>query len=89
MLKHIACSWLYTYTALTQRFKFVFLVPMWLVRGHSMADIICDDLRLIPIRCKKEILDLSHNQVLFFLDSYEELHLENDECEDITGEGQQ
>lgn len=76
MLKHLAESWLDENSTLAQRFKFVFLIPMRLIRFSSLMEIICMDLKLIP-RCTitrlEQAIELHSHNTLFLLDSYEEV----------------
>ena len=63
--------------AVLQAYDFVFLIPLRLVQSHSIVDIICLDCQLLPKDTfgdsLSRILAMKSEQVLFLLDSYEEL----------------
>lgn len=83
LLRHVARLWLQKSEAMRQ-YKLVFLVPMRLIKSYSLIDIICNDLKLIPVRCKDKLqqsLNLKSNNVLFLLDDYEELSPRNEEID--------
>ena len=74
-LQNIALSWL-NGLAVLQSYDFVFLIPLRLVQSHSIVDIICQDCQLLPKDfgvSLSRILATKSKQVLFLLDSYEEL----------------
>ena len=75
VLRHIARSWLEGTSQLVERFDYVFLIPLRLVRCHTMIDVICQDLGLLPQEYKDTLVKIlaNSNRVLFLLDSYEEL----------------
>ena len=63
--------------AVLQSYDFVFLIPLLLVQSHSIVDIICLDCQLLPKETFGDSLSRTlarkSKQVLFLLDSYEEL----------------
>lgn len=76
MLQYLTESWLDEKSSLAQRFKFVFLIPMRLIRGYSLLDIICRDLQLIPsssMTTLEQAIELHAHSTLFLLNSYEEV----------------
>ena len=76
-LQNIALWWLDGQMAVLQAYDFVFLIPLRLVQSHSIVDIICLDCQLLPKKVFEDslsrILAMKSGQVLFLLDSYEEL----------------
>ena len=76
-LLYIALWWLNGHTAVLQAYDFVFLIPLRLVQSHSIVDIICLDCQLLPKQTFGDSLSrtlaMKSEQVLFLLDSYEEL----------------
>lgn len=91
MLRHLALSWFNNGTAIWgQRFTFLFLILMRLVRSHSLLDIICTDLKLIPLSCMDRLeqsLDLNPSRILFLLDSYEERYFPTEVIERLCKGG--
>ena len=89
VLRHIARSWLEGTSQLGERFNYVFLIPLRLVRSHTLIDVICQDLQLLS-QDYKDILGkilATSNRVLFLLDSYEELAFDVDDINRlITGD---
>ena len=87
LLRHIANSWLQTEEV---PYDFVFHVPLGKSRCHSISEIICQDLQLLPVQCidsLSEMLCLSSKHILFLLDSYEELRHKTKALEKlITGD---
>ena len=62
--------------AVLRAYDFVFLIPLRLVQSHSIVDIICLDCQLLPKEFGDSLsrtLATKSKQVLFLLDSYEEL----------------
>ena len=62
--------------AVLRAYDFVFLIPLRLVQSHSIIDIICQDCQLLPKEFGDSLsrtLATKSKQVLFLLDSYEEL----------------
>ena len=75
VLRHMARSWLEGTSQLVKRFDYVLLIPLRLARSHTLTDVICQDLQLLPQDYKNtlgKILSTS-DRVCFLLDSYEEL----------------
>ena len=75
-LHNIASWWLERRVAVLQSYKFLFLIPLRLVQSHSIIDIICEDCQLLPAELGESLsrlLVMNQNQVLFLLDSYEEV----------------
>ena len=76
-LQNIALWWLDGQMAALQSYDFVFLIPLRLVQSHSITDIICLDCQLLPKKTFGDSLSrtlaMKSEQVLFLLDSYEEL----------------
>ena len=76
-LQNIASWWLDGQMAALQSYDFVFLIPLRLVQSHSIIDIICLDCQLLPKKTFGDTLSrtlaMKSEQVLFLLDSYEEL----------------
>ena len=76
-LQNIALWWLDGQMAVLQAYNFVFLIPLRLVQSHSIVDIICLDCQLLPKETFGDSLSrtlaMKSVQVLFLLDSYEEL----------------
>ena len=75
-LQNIALRWLDGQMAVLQSYEFVFLIPLRLVQSHSIIDIISLDCQLLPKEFRdslSRILAMKSEQVLFLLDSYEEL----------------
>ena len=83
VLRHIARSWLEGSSPLVDRFDYVFLIPLRLARSHTMRDVICRDLGLLPQDYKDTLGKIlaTSNRVLVLLDSYEELQFD---IEDIN-----
>ena len=81
VLCHIARSWLDGNPRLAERFAYVFLIPLRLVRGHILIDVICQDLGLLPQDYRDTLGRIlkTPNRVLFLLDSYEELSYDIDD----------
>lgn len=76
LCRQIAHLWAEGDQQIGQRFQYVIPIPMRLARSHSLLDIICKDVKLIPDSCKDRLqqeLELNSANVLFVLDSYEEL----------------
>ena len=74
-LQNIALWWL-NGLAVLQSYELVFLIPLRLVQSHSIVDIICLDCQLLPKDFGDSLsrtLATKSKQVLFLLDSYEEL----------------
>ena len=76
-LQNIALWWLDGQMAVLQSYDFVFLIPLRLVQSHSIVDIICLDCQLLPKETSGDSLSrtlaMKSKQLLFLLDSYEEL----------------
>ena len=76
-LQNIALWWLDGQMAVLRDYDLVFLIPLRLVQSHSIVDIICLDCQLLPKEtfgdCLSRTLAKKPEQVLFLLDSYEEL----------------
>ena len=75
-LQNIAVWWLDGQMAVLQEYDFVFLIPLRLVQSHSIVDIICLDCQLLSKEFGDSLsrtLAKKSEQVLFLLDSYEEL----------------
>ena len=75
-LQNIALWWLDGQTAELQAYDFVFLIPLRLVQSHRIIDIICLDCQLLPKEFADSLsrtLAMKSEQILFLLDSYEEL----------------
>ena len=75
-LQNIALWWLDRQMAVPQAYDFVFLIPLRLVQSHSIIDIICLDCQLLPKEFRDNLsmtLAMKSKQILFLLDSYEEL----------------
>ena len=76
-LQNIALWWLDGHMAVLQAYDFVFLIPLRLVQSHSIVDIICLDCQLLSKETFGDSLSrtlaMKSQQVLFLLDSYEEL----------------
>ena len=76
-LQNIALWWLDGRMTVLQAYDFVFLIPLRLVQSHSIIDIICLDCQLLPKETFGDSLSrtlaMKSEQVLFLLDSYEEL----------------
>ena len=76
-LQNIALWWLDGQMTVLPPYDFVFLIPLRLVQSHSIIDIICLDCQLLPKVTFGDSLSRSlamkSEQVLFLLDSYEEL----------------
>ena len=76
-LQNIALWWLDGQMAVLQSYDFVFLIPLRLVQSHSIVEIICLDCQLLPKETFGDTLSrtlaMKSEQVLFLLDSYEEL----------------
>ena len=81
VLRHIARSWLDENSRLAERFSYVFLIPLRHARSHTIIDVICQDLGLLPQDYKETLGKLlaTSNRVLFLLDSYEELSFDIDD----------
>ena len=75
-LQNIALQWLDGQMSVLQSYDFVFLIPLRLVQSHRIIDIICLDCQLLPEAFGDSLsrtLAMKSEQVLFLLDSYEEL----------------
>ena len=75
-LQNIALWWLDGQMTVLQAYDFVFLIPLRLVQSHSIKDIICLDCQLLPKEFGDSLsrtLAMKSEQILFLLDSYEEL----------------
>ena len=75
-LQNIVLWWLNGQMAVLQSYDFVFLIPLRLVQCHGIIDIICLDCQLLPKEFGDSLsrtLAMKSKQVLFLLDSYEEL----------------
>ena len=81
VLRHIVRSWLDGTSQLAERIDYVFLIPLRRVRSHTMIDVICQDIGLLPQDCKDTLGKIlaTPNHVLFLLDSYEELSYDIDD----------
>ena len=81
-LQQIALWWLDRCMPVLESYKFVFPIPLRRVQSHSIVDIICRDCHLLPERFGESLSRLLTNkseQVLFLLDSYEELAADAEE----------
>lgn len=84
MLKYIAQTWIDGNWMSLQKFKYVFLMPMRLIRERSIAGHIIEDIGLIlpkDVRSLKQSLDKHEDKILFLLDSYEELAFQTEEID--------
>ena len=81
VLRHITHCWLEGTSPLVDHFDYVFLIPLRQARSHTLIDVICQDLQLLPQDYKDTLGKIlaTSNRVLFLLDSYEELAFDVDD----------